>query len=593
MMKKKADCKVRGEEKKESRKAFRPDRIASYFREEWRILAAVTISGFVYNIGLLAGPWFEGKMAGCLADILNGRTESGRMLVLAGAYVLIITTVQLARYRKRLDVRRFANNVNRRMKQLLYGTLIHESRQALRQEDAGSVMTKAILDVDDCVEGMRKFTTEIFDTGVAMAAYAGMLLYYDWRLALLSMLFTPVSYLLAEKMKTVVQRTGAAYKVQAGRLSSAVLDRAANAVTYRVYGCEAERKQAYEQELTAYEQAAVKANIWSAAMQPLYRAVSLAGVLFILYFGSRNVLGSGWSTWDIAAFTTFLSCFTKLAVKSSSAAKLFNAVHKAQVSWKRIRPLMGQAACGPAAPVQGPAELKISALGFTYPDGSRIFEDISFCAEPGQIIGVTGAVACGKSTFGRAFLCEDPYEGSIRFGGAELRQLKPEQRAGIIGYLGHDSELFDDSIRNNVLLGEEAGDAERWLKAVCLDEETAAMEKGADTVIGSSGVRLSGGQAQRLALARTLCHARPVLILDDPFSALDRNTERQIFAQLKELTRDSIVILISHRLYLFPELDQILWMENGRGRTGTHTELMRTEPEYAELYREQEGGHTV
>lgn len=578
------------EYKKKACKEFQPDRILAYFREEWRVLAAVIVSGLIYNLGLLAGPWFEGKMAGCLADILGGLAGFYDMLPLAGAYVLVIAIVQIARYLKRLYVRRFANNVNRQMKQILYGTLVHKGRQELNREAAGSVMTKAILDVDDCVEGMRKFTTEIFDTGVAMAAYAGMLLYYDWKLALLGMLFTPISYLLAEKMKTIVQHTGAEYKVQAGRLSTATLDRASNAVTYRVYGCEQERQKAYEQHLAEYEQSAVKANIWSSVMQPLYRAISLAGVLFILYFGGRNVLGVGWTAWDIAAFTTFLSCFTKLAVKSSSAAKLFNAVHKAQVSWKRIKPLMQQPGCRGNVRIQEPSDLEVLNLGFSYPDGTRIYENISFSAKPGQIIGVTGAVACGKSTFGKTFLCESPYKGSIRFGGMELCQMKPEQRVGVVGYLGHAPELFDDSVKNNILLGEQNTDEKQYLKAVCLDKEVAAMEQGADTIVGNSGVRLSGGQAQRLALARTLCHARPLLILDDPFSALDRNTERQVFEHLKELTIDNIVILMSHRLYLFPELDQIIWMGNGRGKTGTHAELMQSEPEYAKLYQEQEGG---
>lgn len=100
------------------------------------------------------------------------------------------------------------------------------------------------------------------------------------------------------------------------------------------------RQSAYEENLKAYEKAAVKANIWSTAMPPVYRMISMTGVLFILYFGQKNVLGSGWSVWTIAAFTTFLSCFVKLSVKSSSAAKLFNAVHKAQVSWNRIKPLL-------------------------------------------------------------------------------------------------------------------------------------------------------------------------------------------------------------------------------------------------------------
>lgn len=110
------------------------------------------------------------------------------------------------RYVKRFYVRHFANNVNRRMKETLYGNLVRKSRRELEQEGAGNVLTKAILDVDDCAEGMRKFTTEVFDTGVALATYAGMLLWYDWRLALLCMLFPPISYVLAEKMKVVVQR---------------------------------------------------------------------------------------------------------------------------------------------------------------------------------------------------------------------------------------------------------------------------------------------------------------------------------------------------------------------------------------------------
>ena len=95
------------------------------------------------------------------------------------------------------------------------------------------------------------------------------------------------------------------------------------------------------------------------------------------------------------------------------------------------------------------------------------------------------------------------------------------ERTGMIGYLGHDPELFNDSVRNNILLGDD-DDAEKYLKAVCFDGEVAEMEEGMDTIVGNGGVRLSGGQAQRLALARTLCHKRPVLILDDPFSALDR-----------------------------------------------------------------------
>ena len=566
-------------------KNFCPDRILSYFRLEWLPLAFVTLSGLVYNIGLLATPWFEGRLAQCLADILGGSETAAKMAMLVPAYILVTLLVQAARFVKRFYVRRFANNIDRRMKGILYANLVRQSRAALEKEGAGELMTKAISDVDDCVEGMRKFTTEVFDTGVALVGYAVMLLVYDWRLALLSLLFTPVSYVCAAWMKKPVQRAGAAYKKAAGALSAATLDRAQNAVTYRIYGCEDARAEKYEDALNTYEKTAVRSNVWQSALPPLYLAASEAGVLFILWFGAKNVLGTGWSVWDIAAFTTFLSCFAKLVVKSSKAAKLFNAVQKAEVSWTRIKPLMKQPEQMAPLRIPEPADVTLENLSFAY-GGEPVFTGLSLTARPGDIIGITGPVACGKSTLGRVFLCEAPYGGSARFGGTEFSALTPRQISATVGYLGHDPELSADTVQNNVLCGSEQ-EAEPYLAEAALDDEVRRMEQGLETVIGPGGTRLSGGQAQRLALARTLAHQRPVLVLDDPFSALDRNTEDIVFRNLQEYAKDKVVFLISHRLYHFPQMQQVIFMDGGKTAVGTHAELMAAEPVYLQLYESQ------
>ena len=568
-------------------KSFRPDRIGTYFRVEWRPLAFVTISGLVYNIGLLATPWFEGRLTQCLADILGGSETAAQMAMLVLAYILVTLLVQAARFIKRFYVRRFANNINRRMKGILYANLVRQSRAALEKEGAGELMTKAISDVDDCVEGMRKFTTEVFDTGVALAGYAVMLLVYDWRLAILSLLFTPFSYVCAAWMKKPVQRAGAAYKKAAGALSGATLDRAQNAVTYRIYGCEDTRVEKYEDTLNRYEKTAVRNNVWQSALPPLYLAASEAGVLFILWFGAKNVLGTGWSAWDIAAFTTFLSCFTKLVVKSSKVAKLFNSVQKAEVSWKRIKPLMKNPEQLDALNVPAAEDVTLKDLSFAYGE-EPVFTGLSLTAHPGEIIGVTGPVACGKSTFGRVFLCEAPYGGSARFGGKEFSALTPRQLSATVGYLGHDPELSADTVQNNVLCGSEQ-DAMPYLAAAALKDEVNAMENGLETVIGPSGARLSGGQAQRLALARTLAHPRPVLVLDDPFSALDRSTEDTVFADLQAYAKDKVVFFISHRLYHFPRMQKIIFMDGGKTMVGTHEELMASAPVYRQLYESQTG----
>ena len=358
--------------------------------------------------------------------------------------------------------------------------------------------------------------------------------------------------------------------------NSIPLDRAAGALTYRIFGCDTQRNTDYDAHLADYERCAVRANIWVSALPPLYNALSMTGVLFILYLGGARVQSGAW---DIAAFTTFIACFAKLSVKSSKAAKLFNAVQQAQVSWRRIKGFL----CTPPEernlPQKAPCSVK--ATGLSVPD---VLKNANFEIEPGQIIGITGPVACGKSMLGKAFLCENPYEGSIWFDNRELASLDETERCAYIGYLGHDTELLSDTVENNILLGG-TGDVKALLRAVRLEREVTP-----ETRIGAGGMRLSGGQQQRLALARQLANLKPLLILDDPFSALDRRTEREVFDELKKTAKNSAVLLISHRLYVFPELDGVLWMQNGAVRTSTHAELMASCPEYAELYKLQQGG---
>ncbi|MCH4191502.1 MAG: ABC transporter ATP-binding protein/permease [Butyrivibrio sp.] len=580
--------------KREITRVEHPDHILSYFRLETGPLAIVTVSGIIYNVGMTAGPYFEGQLAQCLYDIMKGRRTLQDMLMLAGTYLAVIFLVQLMRCLKRFYVRRFANDTSRNMRHMLYNSLVNMSRAQLEQENLGSIMTKAVGDVDACVEGMRKFTTEVFDTGVVLVAYLVMLFGYDYRLAFMSCGFTLAAYFIAGRLKNVVTSYSAAYRKSAGLLNQATMDRVSNEITYRVYGCETQRDEAYEIRLKDYEKRAVRANLWESTMQPLYNIISMCGVVLIIFFGARNVAGQGWTSWNIAAFTTFMSCFAKMALKSSKAAKLFNAVQKAKVSWKRIRPLMKEyveKSTDSEIDFKAQEALSVSHLQVGKPDGTQIFSDVSFCAEPGQIIGITGPVACGKSTLGKVLIGEIPYEGSIMVGDRELSSLSEYERSRLVSYMGHQPELMSDTIEENIRLGEEK-ETDGFLKAVCMEEDLQQMPQKVKTHVGNGGVRLSGGQQARVALARTLYHEGQILVLDDPFSAVDRKTEAEIFRNLKKIAEGKTVLLISHRLWLFPQTDRVLFMENGHTLYAPHEEMLKKSDDYAQLYRMQMAGGT-
>ena len=561
------------------------DQIGYYFRKEKWLLLTVTITGILYNVGMVAGPWFEGQMVQYLCDIIGGKKRPSAMVSLVVCYVLTIFFVQFMRYLKRLYVRKFANNISKNMKMILYRNLLYQKN--IEKEDAGTMMTKIIADADACVEGMRKFTTEIFDTGIVMIAYFVMLLSYDWRLTILSMLFPPIAYILAERLKVIVTRNVQLSRESSGRLNASTLERITNALTYRIYGQEKNRNAEYELYLEDYEKKAIRANLWENVMQPVYQVISMIGTVMIIWFGERNVLGTGWSVWNIAAFSTFFACYRKLAVKSSKAAKLFNAVQKAEVSWKRIKPYLKEIQEEQRVEHTQAATLEVSGLTFAWPGQNPLFANVTFKGNPGQILGITGEVACGKSTFGRIFTGELLYDGKITMGNVSF-DGKGEY-INEVGYLGHQPELFDGTIEDNICMGK-PGDVEEVLRAVCMDQEVELLPEKIYTRIGSGGVRLSGGQQARIALARTLYHKKPLMILDDPFSAVDMETEKQIYENLRLWGKDSVILLISHRLGLFPKFDQVLWLENGKVYVASHDRLMQEKEHYRLLYEEQERG---
>lgn len=639
------------------RRIEHPDRALSYFKPEKKVLLLIAIGGIGFNGGMIAGPYFEGRLAQCLYECIQGQADSSDMLKLAGVYLSVIFFVQLMRTLKRFSGARLRNDLSRNMRHMLYNGIVHMSREEVEQESTGAIMTKAVADVDASASGMQQVTTEIFDTGVLLGSYLGMLLVYDWRLTLFACLFIPLAYVIALSLKGPVMRINERFKQTAGRLNQETLDRVNNAVTYRVYGREQDRDESYEKILTEYEKNAVVSNLWGSATTPIYNIIAMSGILFIIWFGGKNVLGMGWTVWDIGMFTTFVSCFTRFAQKVSMSARMFNHMQRALVSWRRIKPLFREYVELPRPDKELSVEkICVENVTVSYPGYEPVLQNISFEAVKGQVIGVTGSVACGKTALAKTFIGDAVYEGSIRLeghglcapgdkeessrcsrlletrhspsapgeagekegplqalttghglsapgdteekerhmqslaAGRNLCDLSDVEKSGLIAYMGHEPELMSDSVRENILLGEQA-DTASLLKMVHMDGEVGLMPKGEDTYVGSGGQQLSGGQQARISLARTLCHSRSIMILDDPFSAVDQRTEREIFEELRRLAEDRIIILLSHRLALFPETDSVLYLHDGTGTFGTHEELLEKSAEYASLYKiQQQGG---
>lgn len=609
-----------------------PDRISSYFKREWLSLLIVAVSGTIFNMGQSLAAVRQGGLIDAVAEAAQDGSGAGEAVRAAAvSYLLTVLAVQLLRLIKRFCVRRFANATRISMRMMVYNHIIHEDIHALEREDAGQIMTRALGDVDLTVEGMRKITTEIFDTGVLMATYFVTMLHYSVRCTLLSCVFIPAAMLIADRLKDVISKYTRQARQQNAVVADRTLDIVRSSMLCRVTGSEERVLAEYEHELQSLETLQIRAGSLENSMQPVYSAISLLGTIVVIFTGGRLVIQGQWSVGD---FSAFLTIFLALALKASKVSKLFNSWQKAKVSWKRVKPYLtpwqsdGQekemnlrressaasvlssvssasddaslsaiaaiAAPGWHSDAVKPEPILLNAAGLvmSWEKGKRLFSPVSFAGKRGQIIGVTGPVACGKSSLALALTGLYGYGGSVQILGMELKMLTQQERSQMISYAGHDTQLFDLSIRDNILLGREE-DEERFrqvLGDVCLDQDfqNSSGAMGPDTLAGSDGRALSGGQRSRLATARALYACAPLVILDEPFANVDRQTEMTMIENLRRHYCSSLLIVISHRFMLFPQTDLMLVFEDsGMVRAGTHEQLLKTSRQYAENFELQ------
>ncbi|MEQ8965135.1 MAG: thiol reductant ABC exporter subunit CydC [Azospirillaceae bacterium] len=225
----------------------------------------------------------------------------------------------------------------------------------------------------------------------------------------------------------------------------------------------------------------------------------------------------------------------------------------------------------PPAPAAPPAgnDLRISGLSFSYaPDGPRVLDGLDLDLTAGRKVALLGPSGAGKSTVAQVLLRLWPYEtGSITLGGVELGDLAQAEARARFGYLSQRTEIFAGTLRENLLLGDpEADDAAlmRALDAARLGALMAELPDGLDTWVGESGVRLSGGQARRLALARVYLKDAPILVLDEPTEGLDRETEAELWSALDTLVAGRAALVVTHRPGGLEGMDEIVVLEAGR-----------------------------
>ncbi|MES2048115.1 MAG: ABC transporter ATP-binding protein/permease [Pseudomonadota bacterium] len=382
------------------------------------------------------------------------------------------------------------------------------------------------------------------------------------------------------------------------KASTKAIDSLLNYETVKYFGNEEYEASRYDEGLQRYEHAAVKSQTTLSLLNTGQSLIIATAVTLILWRATQGVIDQSMSLGDLVLVNAFM---IQLYIPLNFLGVLYREIKQSLADMERLFSLLDQnreiADNADAKPLQiahrQGGEIRFSHVNFSYEEKRQILFDVDFKIAAGTTTAVVGHSGSGKSTLSRLlFRFYDIQNGSITIDGQNLLDITQNSLRKAIGIVPQDTVLFNDTIEYNIAYGKTGASKEEIIavaKATYIHDFIESLPDGYATMVGERGLKLSGGEKQRVAIARTLLKNPAILIFDEATSALDSKSEQMIQAQLKDIARSRTSLVIAHRLSTIIDAEQILVMDKGRIiERGTHHDLLAMNGSYQQMWQRQQ-----